>query len=324
MGRVYEVNMKWPEKYGPVLHVRVFTRRIIVLNSSKSVIGLSESRSNIYSDRPVVWMYKELVRRKLAVFNISSAHPWFRKYQTLLKSALYKPDMQERYQELQERYSVVLLDLLRCEPEKFIDHARRNAGSNILKLAYGWQVKDENDYLVTLMKESIAVQEELIAPGKWLVDTFPTWIRFIPSWFPGGGFHIKAEKYREKLTPIDRFPHAWVKEQMASGNYIPPFTSMQLQENLSEEGDDIVLWTAVALYAGGADTTVSATTSFFLVMTLYPEVQKRAQDELDQVMGQDRLPHIKDRKQLIYVQALLKEIMHWAPVVPLGMCGFVF
>ncbi|KAF9256846.1 cytochrome P450 [Marasmius fiardii PR-910] len=311
--------MKWAEKYGPILHFRIFTRRFIVLNSAKTVTDLLEARSNIYSDRPILWMYNELVGRKWAIFNISSLHPWFRKYRTLLRSALYTNGMEERYQELQGRYSLVLLDLLNKEPAKFIDHARRNAGSIILELAYGWQVTGEDDYLVSLMKESFALAGELTAAGRWLVDTFP-WMRFIPSWFPGGGFHNKAREYREKMAPIDQFPHAWVKKQMESGSYIPSFTSMHLQEdNLSEEEEDIVRWTAAGLYAGGADTTVSAMTSFFLVMALYPEVQKRAQEEIDQFIGQDVLPHVKDRGQLIYVEAVLKEIMRWAPVVPLGL-----
>ncbi|KAG7092826.1 hypothetical protein E1B28_009141 [Marasmius oreades] len=64
--------------------------------------------------------------------------------------------MQERYQELQERYSVVLLDLLRCEPEKFIDHARRNAGSNN---PWNWPMVGKSKTKTTIMKASIAVQD---------------------------------------------------------------------------------------------------------------------------------------------------------------------
>ncbi|KAL0581129.1 hypothetical protein V5O48_000918 [Marasmius crinis-equi] len=320
----WEGYMKWGAIYGPILHFRVFTRRIIVLNSSKAVQDLLESRSNIYSDRPVMWMYTELVGRKWAIFNISSLHPWFRKYRSLFRTALYANDMVDRYQEVQERCSVTLLELLKNEPENFISHARRNAGSAILEVAYGWSVQDENDYLLSLMKEAFTLQGELTRPGAWLVDIFP-WLRFIPSWFPGGGFHIKAREYREKMDPVDRFAHAWVKNQMASGIYNPSFTSTQLQlysereGGLSQEDEDVIRWTAAGLYAGGADTTVSAMTTFFLVMTLHSDVQKRAQEEIDRVVGKDRLPHVKDRGELPYVEAIIKEILRWAPVVPLGL-----
>lgn len=42
-------------------------------------------------------------------------------------------------------------------------------------------------------------------------------------------------------------------------------------------------WAAASLYAGGADTTVSAVETFFLAMALYPDVQRRAQEEIDRV-----------------------------------------
>lgn len=53
-------------------------------------------------------------------------------------------------------------------------------------------------------------------------------------------------------------------------------------------------------------------------MTLYPEAQKRAQSELDQVLGGDRLPNFSDKDRLPYVHALLKEVLRWIPVLPLG------
>lgn len=65
--------------------------------------------------------------------------------------------------------------------------------------------------------------------------------------------------------------------------------------------------------------TVAAIYSFFLVMSLYPDVQKKAQDEIDSVIGNDRLPRFEDRDNLPYVDALVKEVFRFHPVAPLGM-----
>lgn len=54
-------------------------------------------------------------------------------------------------------------------------------------------------------------------------------------------------------------------------------------------------------------------------MTLYPEVQQQAQAELDTVVGPDRLPEFRDRKSLVYVDALVHECLRWQPVTPLGI-----
>jgi cytochrome P450 len=56
--------------------------------------------------------------------------------------------------------------------------------------------------------------------------------------------------------------------------------------------------------------------AFFLFMTLFPEVQDRAQAEIDTVIGRDRLPALADRDQLPYVCALMNEVLRFALVVP--------
>lgn len=54
-------------------------------------------------------------------------------------------------------------------------------------------------------------------------------------------------------------------------------------------------------------------------MALYPEVQRKAQVELDSVVEAGRLPNYSDRPKLPYIDALIKEIHRWNPVLPLGM-----
>ena len=56
-------------------------------------------------------------------------------------------------------------------------------------------------------------------------------------------------------------------------------------------------------------------------MTLCPEVQRKAQEELDSVVGTERLPSFKDMDRLPYVCALVSEVMRWWPVARLGTRG---
>ena len=53
-------------------------------------------------------------------------------------------------------------------------------------------------------------------------------------------------------------------------------------------------------------------------MALYPEVQKKAQAEIDCVVGQNRLPDFHDRPSLPYVNAIVKESIRWNVVLPFG------
>ena len=90
--------------------------------------------------------------------------------------------------------------------------------------------------------------------------------------------------------------------------------------------------------SAGADTTASALGTFFLAMVCYPEVQKKAQEELDKVLN-GRLPEHSDIESLPYLSALVKEVYRygefcvkdslphakhtsvssrWQPVLPIG------
>lgn len=56
--------------------------------------------------------------------------------------------------------------------------------------------------------------------------------------------------------------------------------------------------------------------AFVQAMLLYPNVQRKAQEELDRVVGRDRLPEVADRQSLPYVSAIVKEILRWNPILP--------
>ncbi len=53
-------------------------------------------------------------------------------------------------------------------------------------------------------------------------------------------------------------------------------------------------------------------------MLHYPEVQARAREEINVVTGGSRLPDFDDRPSLPYIDALISELLRWAPPVPLG------
>ena len=58
---------------------------------------------------------------------------------------------------------------------------------------------------------------------------------------------------------------------------------------------------------------------FIATMLLHPEVQKKAQEELDAVVGPYRLPGFEDRGALVYINAIVKESIRWHNVVPVGV-----
>jgi len=116
-------------------------------------------------------------------------------------------------------------------------------------------------------------------------------------------------------------PFTYTQTQMAAGTASPSFVSETLENNPSISDDDSrdLKFTASSLYGGGADTTVSAEYAFFLAMVLNPDVQKKAQKEIDAVIGHRRLPKLSDLPHLPYINAVLTEVLRWNSVAPTGV-----
>ncbi|KAJ7982978.1 cytochrome P450, partial [Mycena polygramma] len=92
----------------------------------------------------------------------------------------------------------------------------------------------------------------------------------------------------------------------------------QSPNELSDEDRHLITWAAGSLF-GGMATSVSALSTFFLAMGLYPETQATAQAEIDAVLTDARLPQISDRPSLPYVECLMWEVLRWNPLAPLGL-----
>ena len=94
---------------------------------------------------------------------------------------------------------------------------------------------------------------------------------------------------------------------------------MRLCPSSSECHANVVVDRDRILSIAGSDTTRAAMSWWTLAMLLYPGVQKRAQEELDSVVGRSRLPTFADMSQLPFICALVKEVVRWRPVTPMGM-----
>jgi cytochrome P450 len=83
--------------------------------------------------------------------------------------------------------------------------------------------------------------------------------------------------------------------------------------------DDAAGYTSGSLLEAGSDTTASTLYGFILATIVWPEVQAKVQEEIDRVVGPDRLPTMDDFDDLPYVRCCIKESLRWMPTVILGV-----
>ncbi|KAF9026841.1 cytochrome P450 [Hymenopellis radicata] len=309
---------KWSELYGNIVSLNILGQRILVINSARVAVDLLEKRGSIYSDRPTSPMGGELVGWKNTLVLLKYG-PRFRAGRRMAHQLFGNHATMKKFHPVEELETRRFLKRLLVKPTELDAHIRKTAGAIILRISHGYEIQEENDAFVALAEQATNQFSVSTAPGGFWVNHIPP-LRHIPKWVPGAGFQRTAREWAKTLVSMVDMPHDFVKQQMAAGKAPLSFTSSQLEgRHLSAEEDFNVKWLAASLYSGGADTTVAAIYGFFKAMIMFPEVQTKAQAEIDDVVGGDRLPTFEDRDRLPYLHALALEVMRWHAVAPVGV-----
>ncbi|KAH8994594.1 cytochrome P450 [Lactarius akahatsu] len=326
------------KKYGDILYLQVFGQSVVVLCSLSVVKDLFEKRGDIYSDRPA-WPMPEIMGVDWLLAFTRYGEDW--RERRKIADRILRPGAMSLYHRRIEGNTHAFLSRLLVAPADFRGHvdlsvvlsissyfslemveSRRSQGQLIMSLVYGYNLK-ENDEIIKAPVQLLRVLSRFVLPGAALVNHFPL-LRHIPSWVPWFSYESLARLGRELGHRTMNEPIDFVKSAMRDGTAVLSLAREQLLEVKSLNGperqleEDVIKRVLGSMYEAGVDTAASTTTSLFVALTLYPEVQRRAQAQIDSVVSRDRLPTFKDRSRLPYIEAICKELLRWQMVAPMG------
>ncbi|KAH9836047.1 cytochrome P450 monooxygenase [Rhodofomes roseus] len=335
------VFKEWRKIYGAlrtsanwcdVVYLRIFNKPAIILNSARAMEELLDRRGYKYSDRPRTIYISELVGLTNNVTILPYGDQW-RRQRRWFQTAFQTSTALDSYIPLQRRESVRLLAGLIDANQDGNDGdwvgiflfkgLKHYVSALMMDIAYGHSVSCPDDEFVALAERAILGIIEAGGAAASLIDFFP-FLKFIPAWIPGMHFMAKvAEVNRLNRQMID-VPYERVHAAMVQGTARDCFMTTLLDEytidgQVSDYDREDIKGAANIVYGAGTDTTATALTTFMLAIVLYPNTRQRAQNELDAVVGTERLPEFEDRASLPYLEALLKEVFRWNPPVPLAL-----
>ncbi|KAJ6508743.1 cytochrome P450 [Mycena sanguinolenta] len=309
---------EWGHKYGSdVVHASALGQHVVVVNSVKAANELFEKRSYIYSDRPVVTMI-ELMGWDFNVGLMPMGDKW-RKHRRMFQQH-FRRDISRNYRPIQMQKIHLLLQALLSSPQDFREHLKTRAIHYFLppKANRIFRQVNRSDYHGD--EHAVKKLSDSFFPGAVVVNTFPI-LRYLPSWMPGAGFKRYAADCLEVTNEMRQVPFDYAKHNMRDDVESKTVVArlIEVTKARGRYDEDAIQNVAATAYAAGSDTTVSALASFFIAMAVHPEAQKKAQTEIDTVIGTHRLPEFEDRASLPYVEALFREVMRWRPALPLGV-----
>ncbi|CAA7268211.1 unnamed protein product [Cyclocybe aegerita] len=307
---------KWKDTYGPIMHLNLAGQPVVVLSSQKVAADLLDRKASIYSDRPNNIVASDLMTGGLLVVFTHYNDVW-RRMRRAGHEALNK-GVVRKYQPIQLNEAVLLAHNMLANPTSWDGHFRRAAASAIISMVYDKEpikttqeptVRDVNDFVARLTRAAM--------PGAHFVEFF-TWMKYIPAQLAGWKRQALASYQADYRMFKDLFDS--VRERMTQGDERPSLAATLIQD--SERNQLSVtenVWLAGTMYAAGAETTSGVLAWWMLAMVAYPETQKRAQKEIERVVGRDRLPSFNDIENMPYVRAMAKEALRWRPVDPVGL-----
>nr|BAL05151.1 cytochrome P450 [Phanerodontia chrysosporium] len=313
-----EVFHEWSKQYGDVLHLDVLGKSIIVLNSQEAANDLLDKRSANYSDRPEFPAFNLLGWDSMLVF--LRYGPAFLRQRRLMQQPLTRTGVVV-FRPVQLQQCHVLLKNLLASPKDFDAHLRRFASAITLEMTYGHKVSSDDDAYLDIADKVNVVLTKMSKAA--ILDLFPR-AKHLPSWFPGAWFIRYANDHRHLIWEMASKPFEQVEQQLAAGTAQPSFVSMHLEEMHRQDTHDAdnvsALKTAAAhMWTGGEETTWSTLLILVLAAVRNRDAVRRAQAELDRVLGPDRLPTFEDMDALPYVDGFVKETIRFHSALPLGI-----
>ncbi|KZT31335.1 cytochrome P450 [Sistotremastrum suecicum HHB10207 ss-3] len=312
---------EWKKQYGDIIGLSVLGKSIIIVTSYEIVSELLDDRGAIYSDRPVNRTFNEHGDwgNFLAMIHYGES---FHRQRKMLNDFL-NPSGARNYHELLTQHSHELANHLLQHPDKFAKYNRFHISSVILNIVYGHKVKDENDEWINGADSAVTSAAEFGQMGAHPIDLFAI-LGKLPYRIWGKNFVEKLGALKRGAYDIGPKPYIWTKDKVLSGTVGPSIVSALIEQYSLPDGtiqyESDIYGSTGTVYLGGSDTSVTALDGLVLSMMVHPEIQKKAQQYIDEIISrEDRLPELSDLNALPYISAMLKEILRWKPITPLGL-----
>ncbi|KAF9067426.1 cytochrome P450 [Rhodocollybia butyracea] len=305
---VWKIFDKMKNEYGPIVYLNFAGQNVVVLNTKEAANELLDRRSGNYSDRP-----KSIVGSYLGSSLVLALAGYGKTWQTMRHASHSALNMRASAEYCPGQIDDAVIftyDLLHKTAPPLTSIESFNCGLYVLRKS----PLHSDDPILQKLSHMAHRFATALYPGAYLVEILPI-LDYLPSFM--AKWKRDAQEDYKKFTAIF--------EQCFEEALVHQKDKANLSAKLAEEQASIGLtdlekvWLPGILYLAGYETTANTLSWLLHAMTIYPSIQRKAQEEIDRVVGRSRTPTFNDMEHLPYIRAVVKEILRWQPAVPFGV-----
>ncbi|XP_042201971.1 cytochrome P450 2D15-like [Callorhinchus milii] len=306
-------------KYGNTFSLQFGWTDVVVLNGYETIKDGLVKKSEDTSDRPNIPVFQKYLCAFGQGIVLAKYGQWWRDHRRFALSTLKNFGLGKKSLELRivEEASFLNNELEAEIGHPFDPHLRiNNAASNVIcSLMFG----DRFDYQDKKFLQLLEIIEEsmVLEAGFWakLVNMFP-FIHGLP------GPHRRIPEIQKKVAEFLQeiiAEHKEVWDPNEPRDFIDAFLveceKMKASPNTSFTEKSLV-YTSLDLFVAGTETTSTTLHWGLLFMVLFPDIQKKVQEEIDRVIGTERKPALGDQGTMAFTNAVIHETQRFGSIVP--------
>ncbi|KAJ7607948.1 cytochrome P450 [Roridomyces roridus] len=299
---------QWAKKFGDLYSLWLGNQLFVIVSSPEIVKDLIVTNGAVFSSRKEMYVKSQTVFVGRGITATPYNDRW-RKHRRIASTWLNQRAV-DSYTNILDSEATVLIKAMYQEsrggqvPINPQPHAGRASLNNMLSIVFGTRT---GSIYHPLVGQALKISREFMnvtGPMSNLVDFVP-FLQNLPN-----PMRQRGEKLHQKLVDTYGGMIKDIDSRMQMGEGVPDCLAKTMIESKNEEEmDDLdMAILASAFMIGGVETTAAIMQWFSALIPAYPEIQKRAHEELDRVVGRDRMPTVDDEKNLPFCHAIVKEV----------------
>ncbi|XP_077192795.1 cytochrome P450 2B4-like [Paroedura picta] len=308
------------EKYGDIFTIYVGPVQGVVLCGYETLKSALVDQAEAFEGRPKIPTIERTSRGYGIVFSNGKTWKKMRRFalSTLRNFGMGKRPLEER---IQEEIQFLVEEFRKTQGSPFDPTfpLRRSVSNIICSVVFGQRFQyDDEDFrkLLDLMQENFRQMESVWVQ---LYGVLPQLMKYLP------GPHNKLfENFEEQMRYVAKIiqQHEDSLDPASPRDYIDAFL-IQAQQETGDPGTEFhrenLIISALDLFFAGTETISTTLKYGLLILLKYPHITERIQEEIEQVVGQNRAPSMEDRQRMPYTDAVIHEIQRFIDINSLGV-----